>query len=332
MNNSSKKLIIILLSGMMLIGAIFIYFFYTSQEAKIVEINFVSSCAVCEDGENVPTKIAMFSEVYPDDENDIQYISKLSFKRLDLDRITDTIVFSKTIDKFSKTEEMSEMFLQERNNLPASVGMYINEPKSQNKSLENEIKMVKHFFLVCQGSAKVDNRVYFDSQDMLKKHISEEIKSGKLNEEGFKPNSIVIVLDCCMNEEVIEEDPKGGGKGGQPTPPQPVDVNDPVVDQPQGGGNTIASKYSGNIKQNENTISWNPDLATADQLTITFKSEVDGKVLVSEDVSGKSSYYFSYSNSLYEGSKIKVSINGTWNNGSKISGSSSLSTTTLECH
>jgi hypothetical protein len=331
MNNSNKRLVLILSIGLILITSIVIYFVSGSPESKIVEINFVSSCTVCEDGDKIPTKIAMFSDVYTDDENDIQYISKISFERLDLDRITDTVIFSKPIDKNSDPDEMMEMFKNERNYIQATTGMYIGEPKSENKSLENEIKMVKHFFLVCQGSAKVDNRVYFDSQDMLKKHISEEIKSGKLNENGFKPNSIVIVLDCCMNEEVIEEDPKGEYEGGQ-TPPQTTVGNDDVVDQPEGGGKPAAKKYSGNIKQNGNTINWNADLASANQLTITFTSLVDGKVLVSDDVTGKSSYSFSYSNSVYEGSKIKVSLSGSWDNGSKITGSSNLTTTTLECH
>jgi len=328
----NKKLLLILSIGLILIASIIIYFVSGSPESKIVEINFVSECAVCEDGDKIPTKIAIFSEVYADDENDIQYISKISFKRLDLDRITDTLMFSKPIDKNSDPEEMMEMFKNERNVVSATTGMYIGEPKSENKSLENEIRMVKHFFLVCQGSSKVDNQVYFDSQDLLKKHISEEIKSGKLNEEGFKPNSIVIVLDCCVNEEVLKKDPVGEDQGGQPTPPQPVGGNVPVVDQPQGGANTASKKIPGNIKQNGNTINWNADLASANQLRITFTSIVDGKVLVSDDVTGKSSYYFSYSNSVYEGSKINVSLSGSWDNGSKITGSSTLTTTTLECH
>jgi len=317
----NKKQLLPLTIFLVLIVSIITYFLFDSSESKIVEINFVSNCTVCDQGENVPTRISMFADVYTDDENGIEYISKLSFKRLDLDRPTDTVLFSKSVDNSSIPSEVLKMYQDERNYISAPVGMHVNEPKTDNRSVENEVKMVKHFYLVCQGSSKVDNRVYFDSQDLLKKHISEEIKTGRLNEDGFKPNSIVIVLDCCGHSQgdiIVEPGPE---------PPGPRDSKpDP------GPGETPVKKFPGNIKQSGNTISWNPDLATADQLTITFKSEVDGNVLVSEYVTGQSSYYFSYSNSVYEGSKIKVSITGNWNNGSKISGSSSLTTTTLECH
>jgi hypothetical protein len=321
----NKRLLLTLSILFILIVAIIIYFLCDSKESKIVEINFVSACKVCEDGDNVPTKIGMFADVYPDDENGFEYISKLSFKRLDLDRITDSLLFSKPINSSLDPSDALKLFRDERNYLRATTGMYINEPKSQERDVANETRMVKYFYLVCQGSNKVDNRIYFESQDQLKKHISEEIRSGRLNVSGFKPNSIVIVLDCCDNTDNPDSNP------GTVTPPPtgPTGDNGPKNPQPE---TSSSKKYSANIKQNGNSISWNHDLGSADQLTITFKSEVDGKVLVSENVTGRSDYYFSYSNSVYEGSKIKVSLSGTWNNGSKISGSSSLTTTTLECH
>jgi hypothetical protein len=326
----NKRLLLLASIFLVLIVSITAYFFCDPSEIKIVEINFVSNCAVCENGDKIPTNIAMFSDVYTDDENDIQYISKLSFKRLDLDRITDTILFSKQINKNSDPDLMMELFKNERNYISATTGMYVNEPKTENKSLDNEIYMVKHYFLVRQGSKKVDNRIYFDSPDLLKRQISEEINSGKLNKNGFKPNSIVIVLDYCINtvENGVDLEDNGQGEDDQIS-----EVGqDKVPDQSQVEENTDAKYFQGNIKQNGNTINWNSDLLSANRLTITFTSIADGKVLVSDDVTGKTNYYFSYSNSIYEGSKIKVSISGSWNNGSKISGSSSLTTTTLECH
>jgi hypothetical protein len=137
------------------------------------------------------------------------------------------------------------------------------------------------------------------------------------------------VLDCCGNEVNNDID---SPQQTETRETRETTENGKKDDNQSDVSDLPKKNYSGNIKQNGNTISWNADLATADQLTIIFKSDVDGKVLVSENVTGKSSFYFSYSNSIYEGSKIKVSLTGTWKNGSKISNSASLVTTTLECH
>lgn len=304
------------------------FLFFGKTTVKALEINFISDYPIASSGEFLPSEVAIFADKYDDETNEITYLSRLSFKRLDVDRSADSILFSKSVGNESDPDETLNMFKSELATKVASANMF--EPLGKViKNLKPDTTNVRYFYLLCSNNGKVDNVVYFDDEQILKTHIRNLLASGTLFKENHRPNTVSIIL-VCEDGSSTELQTKPDNSPDE-IEPEEVVVENTLVNAPK--TSTERPKiYNAQLSQSGNTIRWNTELKKAERLTITFKSEVDGKTLKSEDVTGESDYEFSYQNSVYEGSKIKVSLSATFSDGSSIKGGANLTTTSLECH
>ena len=89
------------------------------------------------------------------------------------------------------------------------------------------------------------------------------------------------------------------------------------ISEPSLKSNT-ALKYDAEIEKKGSWISWSHILITADTLNIYFRSELDGEILKMDDVTNQSSYEFRFQNKKYDRTKIFITIEGYWKDGSGI--------------
>lgn len=324
--NKNKILIIFLILFLLLIS---FFFFMKNETIKTVEINFISDHPIALEGVKLPGDIQVFSEVLEINEAGLILYPIISFKRLDLNNSLDFINYSNSITNKLSTDEAKSIYLNETPNISASLNMTAISQKMNIKSIESDTTKIRYFYLLCSTDTRVDGKLYFDNAQILKNYIVDQLNKGTLYRDDQKPNTINIIMQCDLgsNNAPADMDEK--------TPIRNNTDDNVITDEPKNNENEIPQKpkrFSSKLKLNGNDISWNTELKSADELIIVFKSKVDGKVLVRENVTGSDSFTFSYSNSIYEASNIEIKLSGKWSNGSSIAGCGCIVTDELECH
>ncbi len=315
---------------LLLLILLFFLLFRKSEEKTILHINFVSDHAISEQNMIVPTEIQLFVDVYEDIENDAYYLPVVSFKRIDVEYQTDTLTFSKSVYADISIEEANEMYETEMLTYSSTFNMFANRQLSEFKSLDLERNGIRYFYLDLSGKGKSDGSIYFNNASVLHDYILQQLKLKTLINSSQKANTISIILLSGDNQQ-IEGEENNKPEIEEESDNTTVDVvNDPPVVEPI---STVEKpkNFKSNLIANGNYITWNKELANADRLTIKFTSKVDKNVLVEEDVTGKSSFNFSYSNSIYTDSRIIIELISTFSNGSKITGNT-LTVNNLNCH
>ncbi len=330
---SNKKWFIaggILLSLILL----FILLFRKSEEKTILHINFVSDHAISEQNMIVPTEIQLFADVYEDIENDAYYLPVVSFKRIDVESQTDTLTFSKSVYADISVEEANEMYENEMLTYSSTFNMFANSQLNEFKSLDPERNGIRYFYLDLSGKGKSDGSIYFNNASVLHDYIQQQLKLKTLINSSQKANTITIILLSGDNQQIEEVEENNVNQDEEVSTEENENTVEVTNDSPEvKTPNTVEKpkNFKSNLSSNGNYITWNKELASADRLTIKFTSKVDKNVLVEEDVTGKSSFNFSYSNSIYTDSRIIIELIATFSNGSRISGNS-LTVNNLNCH
>ncbi len=317
MNNMKRnRLLIIALLILALLLLVSYFIFRDNTERKTIEFNFITDHPLANDGDKLPAEMRVLCSVFDITEQKTILFPRLSFQRLDEAPRVDTLQFSKAITAELSKEDADLMYANETNTIMASVPMYKEKTGNAPRDYQVFTEKFCHFFLVSKSDSRVDGKLYFDNAVMLRNYITEQLNAGTLFNSSQEQN-IVNIIVLSGETDVISVDPKG-----------PVDPKEP---EPQKDTKERSGVFAAKLRASGNTISWSKHLTTATNLVIVFKSKVDGKVLVEEDVTGLSSYYFSFSNSNYEGSPIEVKLKAQWDNNSKMTGGS-LNTSELQCH
>lgn len=329
------------LFGLMIAGITY-FFLASSSETKKLEINFIADHAICESGSNLPAELSLFSSVFEITEQSINFYPEIRFKRLDIDAPIHVITYSKNIDEETDLEEANQLYGDETPLIKAPTSMFTTENKlSEMKSLEQDTLNTLFFYLLPKGDINVDNKFIFDNPSTLKKQITHRMEKNELFAKGQKENQItVLILNQLPEKNEVKKEQKKDEKStiNPKTQNEPskvvVPIEKPIVKPvivPNPKPTVKPKKYDAKIQTNGNAISWNSELKTADKLTIKFTSKVNGKVLVQEDVTGQSDFHFSYRNSIYEESAIKIELFGVWSNGSSVT-NNTKTVSDLECH
>jgi hypothetical protein len=310
-----NRIIIVALCLLALLALVLYFIFRDNTERKTIEFNFITDHPIANDGGKLPAEMRVFCSVFDITEQKTILFPRLSFQRLDQELRVDTLQFSKPITSELSREDADLMYTNETNTMLASVMMY--KEKSDNEPRDFQVFTEKfcHFYLVPKSDGRVDGIRYFDNPISLRNYITSKLIEGTLFLADQKQNVINIILLSGASEEIDQEVPD----------------NTEIQEGPNVPEGPAAKSYPANLKASGNTFNWSKDLKTANKLTIVFKSKVDGKILIREDVTGLSSYYFSYSNSNYEASPIEVRLEAEWGDGSKMTGGS-LVTSELQCH
>ena len=314
---------------LLLLILLFFLLFRKSEDTTILHINFISDHAISEQNMIVPTEIQLFVDVYEDIENDVYYLPVVSFKRIDLESQTDSLTFSKSLYSDITVEEANTMYENEMLTYPSTFNMFANRQLSEFKSLDPERNGIRYFYLDLSGKGKSDGSIYFNNASVLHDYILQQLKLKTLINSPQKENTISIILLSGENQQIYEVE-----KNTTKFEEGPLEESDNVNDSPEvKTGSTVEKpkNFKSNLIANGNYITWNKELVNADRLTIKFTSKVDKNVLVEEDITGKSSFNFSYSNSIYTDSRIIIELIATFSNGSKITGNS-LTVSNLNCH
>ncbi len=310
-----NRILIIALLLLALLVMVLYFVFRDTTERKTIEFNFITDHPLANEGGKIPSEMRVFCSVFDIKEQKTILFPRLSFQRLDYELRVDTLQFSKPITTELTREDADLMYTNETSTMLASVMMYKVKSESEPRDHMVFTENFCHFYLVPSSDGRVDGIRYFDNAISLRNYITSKLIEGTLFMADQKQNVVNIIL-LSGESGVIE--PKG--------PDGPEGPEGPEV--PEGPGAKI---FAANLKASGNTFNWSKDLKTANKLTIVFKSKVDGKILISEEVTGLTSYYFSYSNSNYEASPIEVRLEAEWDDGSKMKGGS-LVTSELQCH
>lgn len=328
--NSKKTIIIASLVGLLLITSVLFFLLIGLKNNKeVIKINFISNYPIAKQNSNLPNEVKVFAKVFGEIENDKFYFPVLSFKRLDADYLTDTIPFSRSVYDDIDFNEAENMYLSERESILSLYSMYAKSNLVENKSINESVNNVKHFYLNKSTNGKFDGKVNFNDENQLLNYITSQLKRGTLFSAGQKQNTINIIL---LREEKKVPKPEEKITDPDPVPPIEDEINVPIpepveVEKPKSKVKT----YDANLNSNGNQISWSQDLLNAQKLVISFKSLADGSILVSEDVTNQTSFYFTYSNSIYTDSEIRIELKASFSDNSKIK-NQYLTVTDLVCH
>lgn len=339
------------ISGLLIFGvfaAIIAFYFSGNPSAtKTLEIEFVSDHAIAKEGENLPAEISIFSSVFEIQAEKTNYYPLISFGRVDVSVPITHISYSKTISTELSLDEVSKIYLDETPFIKASKSMV--EPSGNEKlAVNSDTSKIRTFFLIPSEDSRKDDVRYFDNASKLKKHILKQLEDNVLFSENKEAGKLVILMlnDTVERTEIVaapvpvaktqkqidqtkanpdkKEDAKVVVKI-DPKKTEPTPIPDPKKKLPK------PQNFDAKLKTSGNSVSWNSDLKSAQSLRIKFTSKIDGKVLVNEDVTGLSEFYFSYRNSIYEASPITIQLTGTWENGSTIK-NNTKTVSDLECH
>lgn len=244
--------LILLLFGFLSIG----YFLLGGKEKKveIVEINFVSDHAIVSNSnETIPDFITTFAACYTENDS-LDYISKISFKRLDINNLNaDSLYYNKArIDKKLKVSEAEEMFKAENYNKPSTKHMSANTLGNKT-GLKKDTSGIRYFYLVSNfDPTTMNSAIHFEQPEELKEHINQELKSGTLF-KGKKENKVTIIILKGNSSNPVgspNQDPEpkpvphehdgGGGpvavpKDSGPVPPKKTSEKPPMIDSDNDG-------------------------------------------------------------------------------------------------
>lgn len=304
---------------------------FGSEKSKILEINFVSDHPISSEGSYLPVEISTFCQVIELDDQNTSYIPKISFKRTDLNKETDTVFYSKRITKSLGIDEAKELFKDETSNLRSTSNMYSVNGDLSN-SFDDDKNGVRHFYLVKENG---DNRERFTDVNMLYNFIQNELNEDRLILDNQKPNTIsIFVFDDKSKQN--ENDSNNEQKKQDTNIKDKADDNSrQTEDNKEDDRKKIEiqnnpTSYNANLKSNGNDFSWSSKLTNnASSLRIEFVCL--GNKIVSEDVTGQNSFHFSHSNSNYEFEKTKVTLIAIFDDDSKVTGNT-LTVDDLECH
>lgn len=298
--------LILLLFGFLSIG----YFLLGGKEKKveILEINFVSDHAIVSNSnEMIPEFITTFAACFTENDS-IDYISKISFKRSDIfNDEADVLLYKKaSIDRNLTVEEAEEMFKEENKSLKSTIGMFavsMRVPYIDKEDTNN----TRYFYLVSNfDPTAMNSAIHFDQPDKLKEHINQELKSGTLF-KGKNENKITIIIlkgnsspnpvdgpNQDPGPKPVPHEPDGGGGGNKKPNPNPEPIEKRFA---------INSSF---IELKQNTMSWSTDLKKyATSIKITYSN---GRKILEYDVTGANQHVFNSGDKDFDAVQVKVTL------------------------
>jgi len=333
---NKKPLVIGLIIGLLIAISIVGLIVFTSGPNKtVIKINFISDHSIAQENSSLPSEIITFASIFENVEENAYFLPILSFERLDLDYPADTIPFTRSVYNDIDIEAAKKMYEDERQTIPSMYSMYAPSNLAENKSINESVNNVRYFYLDKSKSGKFDGRLYFNDENLLREYINVQLANQTLFLSGQKQNVInIIIID--NNDDVDQKKDENLPFDNKKEIEGPFNEIDEKVDQevlPEEVkvGKVNVKTYNANLVSNGNQISWNSELTNAQSLIISFKSLEDGNVLVEENVKGQSGYYFTYSNSIYTDSRIKVELKAVFSDNSKIK-NQSITVNNLTCH
>ena len=333
---NKKPLVIGLIIGLLIAISIVGLIVFTSGPNKtVIKINFISDHSIAQENSSLPSEIITFASIFENVEENAYFLPILSFERLDLDYPADTIPFTRSVYNDIDIEAAKKMYEDERQTIPSMYSMYAPSNLAENKSINESVNNVRYFYLDKSKRGKFDGRLYFNDENLLREYINVQLANQTLFLSGQKQNVInIIIID--NNDDVDQKKDENLPFDNKKEIEGPFNEIDEKVDQevlPEEVkvGKVNVKTYNANLVSNGNQISWNSELTNAQSLIISFKSLEDGNVLVEENVKGQSGYYFTYSNSIYTDSRIKVELKAVFSDNSKIK-NQSITVNNLTCH
>jgi len=333
---NKKPLVIGLIIGLLIAISIVGLIVFTSGPNKtVIKINFISDHSIAQENSSLPSEIITFASIFENVEENAYFLPVLSFERLDLDYPADTIPFTRSVYNDIDIEAAKKMYEDERQTIPSMYSMYAPSNLAENKSINESVNNVRYFYLDKSKRGKFDGRLYFNDENLLREYINVQLANQTLFLSGQKQNVInIIIID--NNDDVDQKKDEHLPFDNKKEIEGPFNEIDEKVDQevlPEEVkvGKVNVKTYNANLVSNGNQISWNSELTNAQSLIISFKSLEDGNVLVEENVKGQSGYYFTYSNSIYTDSRIKVELKAVFSDNSKIK-NQSITVNNLTCH
>jgi len=333
---NKKPLVIGLIIGLLIAISIVGLIVFTSGPNKtVIKINFISDHSIAQENSSLPSEIITFASIFENVEENAYFLPILSFERLDLDYPADTIPFTRSVYNDIDIEAAKKMYEDERQTIPSMYSMYAPSNLAENKSINESVNNVRYFYLDKSKRGKFDGRLYFNDENLLREYINVQLANQTLFLSGQKQNVInIIIID--NNDDVDQKKDEHLPFDNKKEIEGPFNEIDEKVDQevlPEEVkvGKVNVKTYNANLVSNGNQISWNSELTNAQSLIISFKSLEDGNVLVEENVKGQSGYYFTYSNSIYTDSRIKVELKAVFSDNSKIK-NQSITVNNLTCH
>ncbi len=325
-----KNKIFIGFISLLIVILLFKLILFSSDTKNTLMINFISDHSLVENGGLLPTEIALFENSYSSDDESSYYLPIISFKRLDIQCFTDTVLYSKSISSILDRKEADDMFLKETSLLDATSNMIKSREFNENNSFRIDTTGIRYFFLDLSASGKYDGKTYFNNASVLHDYISKQLIENTLFSKSQKLNTLsIIMLSGNDSLEVVVKESETEVKKTEDVSSvdphsEPVSVTvEPVV--------VAKTTYDAALKTNGNTITWNPELKSCDRLVIRFTCTEDNVKLVEETVTDLNRYDFSFDNSKYTLAHIKIELIGTWSNGSKMK-NSTKTVTNLNCH
>jgi hypothetical protein len=240
------------------------------NEIQKIQINFVSDHAITKKDSGIPFEVQIFFKKFEISEISTNYEPDISFRRIDLNDCSFSIVPD------SETIALSKMYLSKEKEL---FDDYI-------KDTLNTV----YFYLVPLNSSIVDNIKTFDNASILRDHINSKLKEKSLFNKGKMLNKVTILLLSGYPKSVSQETLKNPEKtnnnldnDGQPVAqPTPKTIKTP-----------IAPVIDLNLRKNKNQISWNPELSKPGiNLSLVIYRYEDGIATDPIDVSNLSSYVY----------------------------------------
>jgi hypothetical protein len=230
--NKSYIFLSILFIGFLIFG----YKILKGKEKKnqIIEIEFLSDQPIVKNSQDsMPKEITYFSDCY--EQNDtIDYIARITFRRVDINQPSDPIFYSKKINASLNVRDAKKMFDDENPYMKATPTMSYPKDNLKNYPDTSSICVLR---LVSKDDFRAKNsKIFFNDISLLKQHINQELKNRTLFKTDI--NKIIIILG---NSQVNDEKPEL-----PPSPPQ--EVEDEKDNPPISNGDKEWKEFNKNEK------------------------------------------------------------------------------------
>lgn len=215
MNNNNKLIYFLVFVLALIFGLIFFFVLKGCSEkgsCKVLNITVFSDHPLPKDSNgNMSDQVDVFCDTY-EGEGSMTYISKVNFSRLDDGNEAENLIrFSDDISDSMDPKEAKIMFDAERDEL--------NQTSLMNKGLgstkENINPLtdgIRHYFLVSEGSNKIDGELYFDNVSDILNHMRSGLRDNSLF-DGKKDLMVhvFILSDFHSGGDIGSTDGNGGG-------------------------------------------------------------------------------------------------------------------------
>jgi hypothetical protein len=221
-----RRFLIILILLLAIAVSLFLLFFTSEKDRKLLEIKIVTNHSLCASGNtDLSPECISLLRIY--EGKDIVYYPTLRVKRLDLKNEEAEIMLSRNIVSEMERNEVQEIIQNAVNDQMPSLACKAAVEGSYD--FYKDTLNIRHFFLVPQGDRRIDERVYFDRIDKISMHIERMVDEGLLFSQNQKPDAVnVIVL-------------KGSDESDEIVVPKTTQVNEknePAIKENTGNSST----------------------------------------------------------------------------------------------